>query len=94
MLDGNTAALDQFERQLLRNEREYKRKLAEFRNDPYSYCEWNIDAFSKYDLLSIALEAILADFDDEAAKNFGASNQCARRDILAAIEGSVQEIEL
>lgn len=93
MPDGNTAALSQYEADNDRAELSYERKLSLFRVDPYSFCEWNIDAFSKYDLLSVALDALLEDFDTEAAVSYGGPNQCARKDILAAIEDSVQKVE-
>ena len=94
MKDYNTAALSQYEADQDRAEQEHERKLSIFRSDPYSYCEWNIDAFSKWDLLSVALSTLLEDFDTESAVSYGGPNQCARKDILAAIEDSVQRIEL
>jgi hypothetical protein len=71
----------------------WERKLAIFREDPYSHCEWNIEEFSVYDMLDIVLDALLPDFDMEAAVNYRA-NQCARKDALAAIASAVGKVEL
>jgi|GEM_PF-5822774 len=93
MLDRNDIETSAYERDVDRKEREYELKLSLFRQDPYSYCEYNILAFSIYDMLNMCLEALLPDFDMEAAVEYR-ENACARKDLLAAIRDSVEKIEL
>lgn len=90
--DAVAADLRKWESEQDRLTEEYERKLAEFKRDPYSYCEWNIDAFSKYDLLAVALEYLLPDFDPDMVDE--KAGQCNRKDILAAIRDSVDKVEL
>ena len=93
MLDRNEVETRAYERHESRLESEWELKLAEFRRDPFTYCAENLDAFGKTDLLDIALESILQDFDMDAAVEHKA-NQCAHKDMLAAITDSIWRIEL
>jgi len=89
--DCNTVSLRLHELRQDRLDAEYERKLAEFKRDPYSYCEWNIEAFGIYDMLGVVLEVLLPDFDADISLP---ANQCARKDLLAAIRDSVDKVEL
>ena len=75
-----------------RDDAEFNRKLAIFRQAPYDCCEWVIERMSKTDLLDLALAYVLDHFDTEAAANHRPS-QCAIKDVLAGIEDAVWEIE-
>ena len=72
MLDRNDIETRQHELSEEQAERLYEIKLSIFRQDPYSHCEWNIEAFSKYDLLSLALEVMLPDFDERCFDDWSA----------------------
>jgi hypothetical protein len=91
MKDRNDVETRAFERSADQAEQVFERKLAIFRDDPYSYCEANLAAFGIYDLLGVALEALLFDFDESL--DFKAS-PCARADTFAAIRDSIEKVEL
>ena len=90
--DSNTAALRQYEIRAERDDFEFNAKLAIFRLCPYEHCEWVLDQMSKADLLDLALVTLLDHFDTAAAANHRPS-QCSIKDLLAAIEEAVWEID-
>jgi hypothetical protein len=94
MRDRHDIELARFEQAQDAAEIVNEQKLAIFREDPYSFCEWNIDAFSKYDMLAIVLEYLLPDFDQMAADNYSKASQLARKDLLVAIQDSAEKVEI
>jgi hypothetical protein len=87
------AELRQYEANEVLKESEWQSKLVLFRESPYEYCKAVLEQMSKTDLLDLALVRLLESFDTDAAANHR-PNRCAEKDLLAAVEQAVWEIEL
>jgi len=89
MHDRNTAELNQFLSRQEAQEAEYELKRSEFERAPYDHCEFNEAAFSKYDLLSIALEYYAGEIGIDWT-----AGPCSKKDFLAAVQDSINKVEL
>ena len=74
---------------------DWETKLAIFRQDPWSECEWRITDFQPliYALLDLALDEVLSEIDEQLGADYR-PNPESRKQVVQAVKDVIAGVEI